>query len=90
MSRDRAARALSGPLAGVSRFPRVRLAHSPTPMDGAPNPGRGLGYLIAAEEVAGQAAASRVLFLHTGGLPAVFAYADQLGTGPSKRPKIKG
>ena len=43
MSRDRAAPALSGLVADVSRFPRVRLAHSPTPMEAAPNLGGVLG-----------------------------------------------
>ena len=32
------------------------------------------------------AAGSRVLFIHTGGLPAIFAYADKLGTWLSKAP----
>jgi 1-aminocyclopropane-1-carboxylate deaminase/D-cysteine desulfhydrase-like pyridoxal-dependent ACC family enzyme len=32
------------------------------------------------------AARSRVLFIHTGGLPALFAYTDKLGTWLSKAP----
>ena len=31
------------PLAGVDRFPRIRLGHSPTPLDAAPNLGTALG-----------------------------------------------
>ena len=31
------------PLAGVDRFPRIRLGHSPTPLDAAPNLGAALG-----------------------------------------------
>ena len=33
----------SGPLAGIARFPRVRLGHAPTPLDAAPNLGAALG-----------------------------------------------
>ena len=32
------------------------------------------------------AAGSRVLFVHTGGLPALFAYADRLGPWLSEAP----
>ncbi len=59
----------------------------------------GVGYVLAAEEVTAQAralgmgfdavvcaAGSRVLFLHTGGLPALFAYADTLGSWLSEAP----
>ena len=35
--------AMTGPLAGVARFPRVRLGHAPTPLDAAPNLGAALG-----------------------------------------------
>ena len=34
---------MPGPLAGVDRFPRVRLGHVPTPLDAAPNLGAHLG-----------------------------------------------
>ena len=34
---------MTGPLAGVARFPRVRLGHAPTPLDAAPNLGAALG-----------------------------------------------
>ena len=34
---------MSGPLAGIARFPRVRLGHAPTPLDAAPNLGAALG-----------------------------------------------
>ena len=34
---------ISGPLAGIARFPRVRLGHAPTPLDAAPNLGAALG-----------------------------------------------
>ena len=32
------------------------------------------------------AAGSRVFFVHTGGLPAIFAYADRLGSWLSEAP----
>ena len=32
-----------GPLAGIDRFPRIRLGHAPTPLDAAPNLGAALG-----------------------------------------------
>ena len=34
---------MSSPLAGIARFPRVRLGHAPTPIDPAPNLGAALG-----------------------------------------------
>ena len=34
---------MQGPLAGVDRFPRVRLGHTPTPLDPAPSLGAALG-----------------------------------------------
>ena len=34
---------MAGPLAGIARFPRVRLGHAPTPLDAAPNLGAALG-----------------------------------------------
>ena len=43
MSRERPAAVVSGPLAGVFRFPRVRLGHAPTPLEAAPNLGAALG-----------------------------------------------
>lgn len=53
--------------AALARFPRVAVAPAPTPL-GA------LGYGVAAVGLAGR----RILFWHTGGTPALFAYADQL------------
>ena len=43
MSRERPTAVVSGPLAGVCRFPRVRLGHAPTPLEAAPNLGAALG-----------------------------------------------
>ena len=34
---------MPGPLAGIDKFPRVRLGHAPTPLDAAPNLGAALG-----------------------------------------------
>ena len=34
---------MAGPLAGIARFPRVRLGHAPTPLEDAPNLGTALG-----------------------------------------------
>ena len=34
---------MSGPLAGIDAFPRIRLGHTPTPLDPAPNLGAALG-----------------------------------------------
>ena len=34
---------MPGPLAGIDRFPRIRLGHAPTPLDAAPNLGAALG-----------------------------------------------
>ena len=34
---------MPSPLAGIARFPRVRLGHTPTPLDPAPNLGAALG-----------------------------------------------
>ena len=34
---------MPGPLAGIDRFPRIRLGHVPTPLDPAPNLGAALG-----------------------------------------------
>ena len=39
----RPAPAMSSPLAGTARFPRVRLGHAPTPLEPAPNLGAALG-----------------------------------------------
>ena len=39
----RPAPAMSSPLAGIARFPRVRLGHMPTPLEPAPNLGAALG-----------------------------------------------
>ena len=43
MSREDSVRLHPGPLAGIDRFPRVRLCHAPTPLDPAPNLGAALG-----------------------------------------------
>ena len=34
---------MPSPLAGIARFPRARLGHTPTPLDPAPNLGAALG-----------------------------------------------
>ena len=34
---------MPGPLAGIDKFPRIRLGHAPTPLDRAPNLGTALG-----------------------------------------------
>ena len=34
---------MPGPLAGIDRFPRIRLGHAPTPLHAAPNLGAALG-----------------------------------------------
>ena len=47
---------------------------------------KALAGLIAHVRSGRIAAGSRVLFLHTGGVPALFAYADQLGPCLSKAP----
>ena len=48
--------------------------------------GKALAGLIAHVRSGRIAAGSRVLFFHTGGLPAIFAYADRLGSCLSKAP----
>ncbi len=48
--------------------------------------GKAMAGLIAHVRAGRIAAGSRVLFIHTGGLPALFAYADKLGPWPSKAP----
>ena len=48
--------------------------------------GKALAGLIAHVRSGRIAAGSRVLFLHTGGVPALFAYADHLGPWLSKAP----
>ena len=48
--------------------------------------GKAMAGLIAHVRSGRIAAGSRVLFLHTGGLPAIFAYGDQLGSWLSKAP----
>ena len=49
--------------------------------------GKAMAGLIAHVRSGRSAAGSRVLFVHTGGLPALFAYADKLGTWLSKVPR---
>ena len=48
--------------------------------------GKAMAGLIAHVRSGRIAPGSRVLFLHTGGLPAIFAYADRLGPWLSKAP----
>ena len=48
--------------------------------------GKAMAGLIAQVRSGRIAAGSRVLFLHTGGLPAIFAYADRLGPWLSETP----
>ena len=48
--------------------------------------GKAMAGLIAHARSGRIAASSRVLFIHTGGQPAIFAYADQLGSWLSKAP----
>ena len=48
--------------------------------------GKAMAGLIAHVRAGRIAAGSRVLFLHTGGLPALFAYADKLGPWVLKAP----
>ena len=52
--------------------------------------GKAMAGLIAHVRSGRIAAGSRVLFLHTGGLPAIFAYGDQLGSWLSKAPWTPG
>ena len=49
--------------------------------------GKAMAGLVAHVRSGRIAAGSRVLFVHTGGLPAIFAYADELGTWLSKAPR---
>ena len=49
--------------------------------------GKAMAGLVALVRSGRIAAGSRVLFVHTGGLPAIFAYADKLGTWLSKAPR---
>ena len=49
--------------------------------------GKAMAGLVAHVRSGRIAAGSRVLFVHTGGLPAIFAYADKLGTWLSKAPR---
>ena len=48
--------------------------------------GKAMAGLVAHVRAGRIAAGSRVLFVHTGGLPAIFAYADQLGPWLSEAP----
>ena len=48
--------------------------------------GKTMAGLIAQVRAGSIAAGSRVLFIHTGGQPALFAYAGRLGTWLSKAP----
>ena len=48
--------------------------------------GKAMAGLVAQVRSGRIAAGSRVLFLHTGGLPALFAYADRLGQWLSEAP----
>ena len=53
---------------------------------GSPYTGKAMAGLVAHVRAGRIAAGSRVLFLHTGGLPALFAYADKLGSWLTKAP----
>ena len=48
--------------------------------------GKAMAGLVAHVRAGRIAAGSRVLFVHTGGLPAIFAYADRLGSWLSEAP----
>ena len=48
--------------------------------------GKAMAGLLAHVRAGRIAAGSRVLFLHTGGQPALFAYADTLGSWLTKAP----
>ena len=48
--------------------------------------GKAMAGLVAHVRAGRIAAGSRMLFLHTGGLPALFAYADKLGSWLTKAP----
>ena len=50
--------------------------------------GKAMAGLIAQVRAGRIAAGSRVLFIHTGGQPAIFAYADKLGPWLSKTPEV--
>ena len=52
--------------------------------------GKAMAGLIAHVRSGRIAAGSRVLFIHTGGQPAIFAYADKLGAWLSKAPTAPG
>ena len=49
--------------------------------------GKAMAGLVAHARAGRIATGSRVLFLHTGGLPAIFAYGDGLGPWLSSRPR---
>ena len=48
--------------------------------------GKAMAGLVAHVRAGRITAGSRVLFVHTGGLPAIFAYADRLGSWLSEAP----
>ena len=48
--------------------------------------GKAMAGLVAHVRAGRIAAGSRMLFVHTGGLPAIFAYADRLGSWLSEAP----
>ena len=50
--------------------------------------GKAMAGLIVQVRAGRIAAGSRVLFIHTGGQPAIFAYADKLGPWLSKTPEV--
>ena len=74
----------------LSRFPRVSLAHLPTPLEHLPRlegllfdpvySGKALAGLIDLIRNGHFRAGSNVVFLHMGGSAALFADADQLDT----------
>jgi len=62
--------------ARLARFRRLGLAHLPTPLE---HMTRLSAHLIALIRAGRWPADSDVVFIHTGGTPALFAYGETLG-----------
>lgn len=66
----------------LEAFPRVNVAHTPTPLDPADQLGRRLGLALHFKrddaKTAGRLAGDRIIFLHTGGQPGLFAYGEAI------------
>ncbi len=60
----------------LSRFPRVNLCHQPTPLEPLPNLGKGMAGLIGMIRNGRFKKTENVVFLHTGGAAALFAYGE--------------